>query len=88
MTRPNISFAVNRLSQFLQSPIEVHWGTCKRVLRHLISTRHYGLYFRLASSLNIIGFFDADYARYQDDRRPVSGHTICYIPDFCIAVVA
>ena len=31
-TRPDIAFAVNKLSQYLQQPIELHWTTCKRVL--------------------------------------------------------
>ncbi|KAL5824955.1 hypothetical protein ACOSQ3_021018 [Xanthoceras sorbifolium] len=31
-TRPDISFAVNRLSQFLSSPNDTHWQACKRIL--------------------------------------------------------
>ena len=29
MTRPDISFAVNKLSQFMFSPSETHWGAVK-----------------------------------------------------------
>lgn len=32
-TRPDISFAVNRLSQFMHSPTNDHWQAVKRVLR-------------------------------------------------------
>ena len=34
MTRPNISYMVSKLSQFLQNPTDVHWQACKRVLRY------------------------------------------------------
>lgn len=42
-TRPNISFIVNKLSQFLIAPSQAHWQAWKRVLRHLKITIHKGL---------------------------------------------
>lgn len=35
ITRPDIAFSVNKLSQFLQNPSQNHWQACKRVLRHI-----------------------------------------------------
>ena len=32
ITRPDISYMVSELSQFLQSPTKIHWKACKRVL--------------------------------------------------------
>lgn len=34
-TRPDISFAMNKLSQFLQTPLDVHWKTVKFFFRYL-----------------------------------------------------
>ena len=43
MTRPNISFAVNKLNQFVHAPTNNHWSTCKRILRYLQAMSTIGL---------------------------------------------
>ncbi|XP_016206077.1 uncharacterized protein LOC107646406 [Arachis ipaensis] len=35
ITRPDISFSVNKLSQFMSNPCQEHWVAVKRVLRYL-----------------------------------------------------
>nr|XP_016473427.1 PREDICTED: uncharacterized mitochondrial protein AtMg00810-like [Nicotiana tabacum] len=37
-TRPYISYAVNKLSQFMQSPSDLYWKAVKRVLRSSTSS--------------------------------------------------
>lgn len=32
LTRPDISYAVNMVCQFLQTPTDLHWETVKRIL--------------------------------------------------------
>jgi hypothetical protein len=32
LTRPNISFSVNKVCQFLQTPTDAHWTDVKRIL--------------------------------------------------------
>lgn len=44
-TRPNMSFCVNKLSQFLQSPTQNHWRACKRVVRYIQGTLSHGTIF-------------------------------------------
>lgn len=38
MTRPDITYIVNKLCQLFGAPIHVHWQAAKRVLRYLSGT--------------------------------------------------
>ena len=38
LTRPNISFAVNKVCQFLSQPTDVLWEAVKRIMRYVKGT--------------------------------------------------
>ena len=44
LTRPNISFAVNKVCQYLSKPTNIHWEAVKRILRYIKGTVSTGLY--------------------------------------------
>lgn len=46
ITKPDISFAVNKVCQNMSSPIEMHWKAVKRILRYLNATSDDGLLLR------------------------------------------
>ncbi|KAL3639631.1 hypothetical protein CASFOL_017538 [Castilleja foliolosa] len=73
VTRPEISYSVNKVSQFMQAPLDSHWKAVKRILRYLSGTLDYGLYLAKPKSLDIMGFADADWAADPDDRRSTTG---------------
>ena len=58
ITRPEISYCVNSVCQFMQNPLESHWKAVKRILRYLSGTLDYGLHLRRSSQLNLVGFCD------------------------------
>lgn len=75
LTRPEISFAVNKVCQFLSQPVEEHWKAVKRILRYLKATIHHGLLIKpcsLTSPVPLVAFCDADWGSDQDDRRSTS----------------
>ena len=81
LTRPDISFAVNKVCQFLSQPTDVHWEAVKRILRYVKGTLHTGLKFRKAVSTSISIFTDADWAGCPDDRRSTGGFAIFVGPN-------
>ena len=84
MTRPDISYMVSKLSQFLQNPIDVHWKACKRVLCYLKGTITHGLHFKSSKQLDLVGFSNADWASCPNDRRSTSGYCVFFWRKSCI----
>lgn len=78
LTRPDIAFTVNKLSQFLQQPTDAHWLACKHLLRYLKGIHTLALNFTPSSSLSFSGFADADWASCPDDLRSTDGHCIYF----------
>jgi len=60
LTRPDISFAVNKVCQFLSRPTTVHWAVVKRILRYLRYTVGVGLKIQRSLSMLVSAFSDAD----------------------------
>jgi hypothetical protein len=75
-TRPDISFYVNRVCQFMPSP--VHWVVVKRILRYLHYTIDMGLHFTKTCSTLLSAFSDADWAGNPDGRRSTGGYAIFF----------
>jgi histone deacetylase 1/2 len=80
-TRPDLSFAVNKVCQYLHTPRSSHWSAVKRILRYVHSTVSHGLHLRADSSRLLSAFSDADWAGSSDDRRSTGGHAIFYGPN-------
>ena len=71
-TRPDITFAVTLLSQFLENPGRAHWEQAKRVIRYLKGTRDHELVFGSAGGVE--GFCDANWGNDIDDRHSICGY--------------
>jgi hypothetical protein len=75
ITRPDITFAVNLVSRYLEKPKKVHWNAVKRIFKYLKSTPNYGLLYSSDMKIEVIGYSDADYAGDITTRRSTSGST-------------
>ena len=74
-TRPDIAFAIGKLSQHCADPRESHWTGVKRVLRYLRGSQRLGLVFGkddLGTELH--GYSDADWGGCLQSRRSTSGY--------------
>ncbi|XP_062094387.1 uncharacterized mitochondrial protein AtMg00810-like [Humulus lupulus] len=78
LTRFDISFAVNKLCQFMHAPTDVHLKAVKHVLRYLKGTGHYGLSLHCHSAPSLVCYTDADWASCPDDRRSISSYCVFF----------
>ena len=74
-TRPDICFAVNRLSQFGSNPMHEHMLAAQHVLEYLATTQHRRLLYGANNSTELIGYSDSDWAGDRNDRRSTTGYT-------------
>jgi hypothetical protein len=80
ITRPDITFAVNKTCQFMQQPTPAHWLFVKRIFRYLRGTLHDRLLLSPSSHLTEEGFTDADWGAQPDDRQSASRYLV-YLGD-------
>ena len=71
-TRPDITFAVTRLSKYLQNPGPAHWEAVRNVLRYLKATHDHWLVFGERNG-SLTGWVDADGSQ-EEDRHAISGY--------------
>nr|XP_034889400.1 uncharacterized mitochondrial protein AtMg00810-like [Populus alba] len=83
-TRPDISFAVNKVCQFMHQPTDEHWTAVKRILRYLKFSAHFGLLIMPSTSTQLSIYSDVDWVGCPDDRKSTSGFCL-YLGDNLIS---
>jgi hypothetical protein len=59
--------------KFLANPKEIHLRAVKRIMRYLVYTPKFGLWYPKGSTFDLTGYSDTDYARCKIDRKSTSG---------------
>jgi len=75
-TRPDLAFAIGKLSRFVSCYGKEHWAAIKRVLRYVKGLMEKGLDFDKNSSCVLQGFSDADWAGDHETQHCTTGSTL------------
>ena len=73
-TRPDITYAVNKLGQFASNPIKQHWTALRRILRYLKGTLDNGLIYGTDKSLTLEPWTDSSWGDDPNDSRSTHGY--------------
>ena len=77
VTRPNISYAVHQVSQYLSASRSTHYAAVLCIIRYLKGIIFHGLFYLAQSPLVLCAFFDADWSGDPTDRRSTTGY--CFL---------
>ena len=77
VTRPDISYVIHQVSQYLSAPRSTHHAAVLRILRYLKGTLFHGLFYSAQSPLVFRAFSDADWTGDPTDRRSTTGY--CFL---------
>nr|AAT58810.1 putative polyprotein [Oryza sativa Japonica Group] len=72
-TRPDISFAVSKLSRFTSNPGDDHWRALERVMRYLKGTVELGLHYT-GYPVVLEGYSDSNWISDVDEIKATSGY--------------
>jgi hypothetical protein len=76
ITRPELSYVVHTLAQFMKAPCVPHWQAALRVLHYLKSHPGQGLFLSARSPLRLTAYCDSDWAACPITRRSLSGYFV------------
>jgi hypothetical protein len=71
-SRPDIMLSVCMYARFQSDPKECHLVAVKRILRYLISTPCFGIWYPKRYTFDLIGYSDFDYVGCKVDRKSTS----------------
>jgi hypothetical protein len=75
-TRPDIAYAVTKLSQYATNPSEEHLSRAYYICRYLAGTPNYTLVYNGRGGDGLIGFADSDWASDPTTRKSTTGYLV------------
>ena len=79
ITRPDISYVVHQVSQYLFTPQSTHYATVLRILRYLKGNLFHDLFYSDQSPLVLRAFYDADWVGDPTNQRSTTSY--CFFLD-------
>lgn len=76
ISRPDVTFAVNKLSQYVSKPCQSHLAATHHLLRYLKNSPGQGLFLPASSSYQLHALADSDWTSCLDTSRSTTGFCI------------
>ncbi|XP_019246328.1 PREDICTED: uncharacterized protein LOC109225979 [Nicotiana attenuata] len=76
ITRPDINYAMQTLSQFMQRPNKSRWNAAVRVVRYLKGALGQGILMASGHTWELTCWCDSDWAACPNTKRSVTGYVI------------
>lgn len=73
-TRPDLSYTVQTLSQYMQSPTQEHFAALTHTLNYIASTAGQGILLKGSDKIQLHAYSDSDWGAWLDTRRSVTGY--------------
>jgi histone deacetylase 1/2 len=74
ITRPDIAYAVSRVSSYMSKPQISHLDAAKHILRYIKHTADHGIFYQAGQALTITGYTDADWGSCPETRRSMGAY--------------
>lgn len=78
LTRPDLSFSINKLSIFMHKPTSLHLQHLRRLLEYFKSTINFAIVIRKPHSFNMIAYTDANWGEIVDDNTLTLAYIIFF----------
>ncbi|KAK6119428.1 hypothetical protein DH2020_046828 [Rehmannia glutinosa] len=78
LSRPDLTYCIQQLSQFINNPHSTYWDVAVHVLRYLKGCPSKGLFYSSAGSTNFQAYCDADWATCPDTRKSLTGFCVFF----------
>jgi hypothetical protein len=72
ITRPDLSYAVGVVSQFMQTPRKPHYDAMRHILKYIKHILQCGIFYEAKSQLQVHGYTDVDWAGNVSYRKSTS----------------
>lgn len=80
ITRPDISYSIQTLTQFMSQPTEAHLSAVHRLLRYLKTNPGQGIFYSNNNTFKLQAFTDSDWGRCEITRRSITKYAV-YLGD-------
>ena len=79
-SHPDLAFATRMFGRYQKNPGKIHMIGIKKVLCYCQGTKDFKHTYRKSDNLEVIGYFDADFAGCVDSRKSTSGYIYSSTP--------